>query len=310
MERKTLINFMLCRTTPEEEQEVLDWLDASPENRKEMDALDELFNAAVINVSSVKEYHSRRRLLGSRMSRVMTAAAVLLVALAGGYIFGSLRVNKMASKLMAVSAPDGQVVTIMLPDSSNVWLAGGSTIEYPAVFTGRTRHVRLKGEAMFDVKSYKKMFVVNTFAGDVEVLGTRFDVVAEEETGEFSTALLRGKVRIVDSAAPGGGVTLNPGEMARLSGGKFVTERIEYNDDFLWTEKVLTLNPGPFEDIRGRLEKTYGVAINVDEGIEPIIRSRGKINTEDGLEHTLKIILTGTGNSFDVDYEKRQVYIH
>ena len=301
MDTKTLIKFMQCRTTPEEEKQVLDWLDASPENRKEMDALDELFGSAVINAPAASMAHERRRLLGSRMSRIMTAAAVLLVA---------LRVNRMASRLMSVSAPDGQMVSIMLPDSSKVWLAGGSTIDYPAVFTGSSRKVILSGEAMFDVRSYKKRFVVNTFAGDVEVLGTKFDVVAQEETGEFSTALLRGKVRVVDSSSPEKVVTLSPGEIVRLDGGKFVTGIIESSEDFLWTERVLTLNPGPFENIRGRLEKTYGVTINVHEGIEPIIRNRGKINTEDGLEHALKIILSGTGNSFEVDYEKRQVYIY
>ena len=310
MDTKTLIKFMQCRTTPEEEKQVLDWLDASPENRKEMDALDELFGSAVINAPAASMAHERRRLLGSRMSRIMTAAAVLLVALVGGYIFGSLRVNRMASRLMSVSAPDGQMVSIMLPDSSKVWLAGGSTIDYPAVFTGSSRKVILSGEAMFDVRSYKKRFVVNTFAGDVEVLGTKFDVVAQEETGEFSTALLRGKVRVVDSSSPEKVVTLSPGEIVRLDGGKFVTGIIESSEDFLWTERVLTLNPGPFENIRGRLEKTYGVTINVHEGIEPIIRNRGKINTEDGLEHALKIILSGTGNSFEVDYEKRHVYIY
>ena len=40
---------MLCRTTPEQEKAVLDGLDASPENRREMDSLDETFNAMVLH---------------------------------------------------------------------------------------------------------------------------------------------------------------------------------------------------------------------------------------------------------------------
>ena len=49
MDKNLLIDYMLCRTTPEQEKAVLDWLDASPENRREMDSLDETFNAMVLH---------------------------------------------------------------------------------------------------------------------------------------------------------------------------------------------------------------------------------------------------------------------
>ena len=49
MDKNLLIDYMLCRTTPEQEKAVLDWLDASPENRREMDLLDETFNAMVLH---------------------------------------------------------------------------------------------------------------------------------------------------------------------------------------------------------------------------------------------------------------------
>ena len=48
MDKDLLIDYMLCRTTPQQEKVVLDWLEESEDNRREMDALDKTFNATVL----------------------------------------------------------------------------------------------------------------------------------------------------------------------------------------------------------------------------------------------------------------------
>ena len=66
------------------------------------------------------------------------------------------------------------------------------------------RRVKVAGEAMFDVEhDPAHPFVVETFACDVEVLGTKFDVMAEEREGLFSAALLRGSVKVTNRLTPG-----------------------------------------------------------------------------------------------------------
>lgn len=45
------------------------------------------------------------------------------------------------------------------------------------------------------------------------------------------------------------------------------------------------------------------------ESSEPVVKNRGKIRTADGLEHALRLILAGTGHSFEIDYETKQVHI-
>ena len=52
---ETLIRFQKCETTPEEEVAILDWLDADPENQRQLDSLDFQFNAAVLHIRPDKQ---------------------------------------------------------------------------------------------------------------------------------------------------------------------------------------------------------------------------------------------------------------
>ncbi|MFQ7386642.1 MAG: hypothetical protein ACLRM8_02130 [Alistipes sp.] len=60
----------------------------------------------------------------------------------------------------------------------------GTTLEYPAVFARGERRVKVTGEAMFVKSDPRHPFVVETFACDVRVLGTKFNAEANEE-GDF-----------------------------------------------------------------------------------------------------------------------------
>jgi len=63
---------------------------------------------------------------------------------------------------------------VVLPDGSQVYLNRNSTISYKENFNPRT--VDLSGEAFFTVVPSKSIFTVTTEHGNVEVLGTEFNV--------------------------------------------------------------------------------------------------------------------------------------
>ena len=66
---ETLIRFQKCETTPEEEVAILDWLDADPENQRQLDSLDFQFNAAVLHMEQPQsEDQSSRRSIRSVLS--------------------------------------------------------------------------------------------------------------------------------------------------------------------------------------------------------------------------------------------------
>ena len=306
MDKDLLIDYMLCRTTPQQEKVVLDWLEESEDNRREMDALDKTFNATVLYAPAEAKNGGKIRRLLLRYAAVAAACAALVFG--GGYIYSSWKISQFADQTVAFTSQAGQTVDMTLPDGTRVWLTGGSTLEYPVAFTGGERRVTLSGEAMFDVtrRDNSKAFVVSTFAGDVEVLGTKFDVLAEKENGTFSTALLRGKVRVSNGEET---VTLVPGQIAELRDGRLRTAEMASADDYLWVEGILSLNTPSFAKLLSRLERIYDVKI-VTEGSEPVVKNRGKIRIADGLEHALRIILAGTGHSFKIDYDTKQVHVN
>lgn len=80
-----------------------------------------------------------------------------------------------------------------LPDSSKVYLNKGASIAYEVSQWKSKREVQLKGEAYFDVKKGQK-FLVTTKNGSVEVLGTTFNVI--DQNNLFLVTCYTGKVAV------------------------------------------------------------------------------------------------------------------
>lgn len=82
---------------------------------------------------------------------------------------------------------------IILPAESVINLSPSSEIAYDNKDWSKNRNVALEGEAHFKV-SKGVPFIVNTAFGQVEVLGTEFDVKAEDEA--FLVKVDEGKVKV------------------------------------------------------------------------------------------------------------------
>ena len=203
MEDITLLKFIRNEATPQELDAVLDWLDASPENRKYLNSLDDTdfaFDLWTRRLKDTQRVPAARRLDWRRIVRWTTsAAAVILLGLGSGFFLYKHQMAQIAGQRLETTAPKGQRMQVKLGDGTSVWLNAGSSIAYPPIFAGKERRVRLSGEAIFEVVHDENCpFVVETFACDARVLGTRFDIVADEDAGTFSAALLEGKLQLVN----------------------------------------------------------------------------------------------------------------
>ena len=123
---------------------------------------------------------------------VYGAAAVILLLIAStiSYWWGERQLQNQFADIL-VEAPLGAKTKLILPDSTLVWLNAGSKIVYSQGFGVKDRHLRLNGEAYFEVaKDSLNRFVVQ--AGDlaVEALGTSFNVKAYEEDNQAVVCLL------------------------------------------------------------------------------------------------------------------------
>lgn len=208
-------------------------------------------------------------------------------------------IENTANQYLAIAAPAGQRVDITLQDGTTVCLNAGARLEYPMRF-GKTRRVKLSGEAMFDVDhDAARPFVVETFACDVEVLGTKFNVVAEEENGLFSTALFEGRVAVSSRLVPGERLVLEPDEVVTLEGKHLCLGQIDNDEEYLWTNGIISLTDQSFSELMHRFEKTFGVTIRIER--EPSIRiGQGKIRQSVGIDNALQVLQRFA----DFEYEK------
>ena len=282
MEKETLYRFYKGEATSDEQRRLMEWLDADQENRRIFDRERGMYNALLL--FAPEEKAARGRLLNwRRVTRyAVQAAAVVILAVGIGWGYVSYKERSWANLMTRVAAPEGQRINLTLQDGTNVWLNSGAEIEYPSLFAGNSRQVRLSGEALFDVsRDTRRPFVVETFACKVEVLGTRFNVNADERHDVFSTALMRGSVRVSSLAD------------LRTS---------DDPNEYLWAEGLISVSGRSFADILHRFEHCYGVRFDVKLDRMPDIEAMGKIRISDGIEHALCILQRSC--SFHYAYEQ------
>lgn len=302
MNPELIYKYLENTATDAETEQVLDWLDADPAHMRELDELDKVMAASVIYGPDVlspalaRKAARRISLVAFRcaascvMPRSWPRVAVVGVGLAR--MLADDRIGEWARRTTALEVPAGQYLSMELQDGTKVWLNAGTRLEYPLVFAGGERRVKVAGEAMFDVEhDPAHPFVVETFACDVEVLGTKFDVMAEEREGLFSAALLRGSVKVTNRLTPGEQFVLKPNEEVRLAGRRLNLNAIGSMDDYLWTEGMISIKGLSFGELMHKFEKSFGVKIRIDRARMPEVDyNHGKIRISDGVDSALRLL--------------------
>ena len=293
------------------------WLESDPSHQKEFDAAHMLFNVMALQASGYEERKdvltspvmlapvstampSSRKIRIPFWARVVSAAAsaVLLVCAAGyaGLHFGQDKAYKdMSAQSNVIEVPAGDRMTISLQDGTEIHLNGGSTLEYPLVFAQDSRRIRISGEAYLDVaKDVERPFVVKTFASEIEVLGTKFNVLADETNGQFSTVLVSGKVKVTTNENSDGEykqVILTPDEKVSIVDSHLVVSKVTSRDEVSWKDGYISLRGVGFDELMHRFERMYGVDILIArEDIPEVGYLSGKIKVSEGIDFALHLL--------------------
>lgn len=307
----SLLNrFFLRETTPRENDELAAWIEADPAHKAEFERAYDVFvlSQMLLGGDIPSQLRKPRHRFSVVLVKQIATVAAVAAALVLGVVLGKEHYTRplldtiQGSSLISETQP-GLRTTVFLSDGTRVDLNSGSHLEYPAIFYGPERRVSLKGEAMFDVaKDTEHPFIVETFSYDVKAVGTRFDVIADEFGGEFSTALLEGSVVIQDKQSKPA-VWLEPKEMVRLVNGKLVHSRMENTDAYLWTDGIVSVTGVPFDELLRTLERAYGVHIEMRrKDIPEIHYSYLKFRVSDGIEHAFRILRRRC--DFEYSYEE------
>ena len=210
----------------------------------------------------------------------------------------------------SIEAPAGQHIRIALSDGTTVELNSKSRITYPALFAGAERRVRLEGEAMFDVyHDASRPFIVETYACDVEVRGTRFNVIAEEDMQEFSTALFEGSVA-VSNKVNDERILMEPNTIVHLKNGHLHLSDLENHDNYLWTDGIISFGGDDFGQIIDKLRRYYDVNIEIQRETLPEIRyKRLKVRTSEGVDHILRILQRSSDFTYEYNDLENKIII-
>lgn len=310
-----LFKFFLGETTNDETDRIAAWLDADPEeHQKYMSEVHEKFIVSImIEPDSVPEADTNLwyRITHSRpIRRTIGIAASLLLVIGGSYVYFTSRFTQMADAPTSIEAPAGQHVRLTLNDGTTVELNSKSRISYPALFTGKERRVRLEGEAMFDVHhDASQPFIVETYACNVEVRGTRFNVIADKEAQEFSTALFEGSVTVRNKMNDEE-ILMEPNTIVRLKNGHLQLCDLESHDNFLWTDGIISFSGDNFEQIINKLKRYFDVKIEIQRKKLPEIKyKRLKVRTSEGVDHILRILQRSSDFTYEYNELENKIII-
>ncbi len=310
---KMLFRYFSSATTAEEEHAINDWLLLDKANEERLRESYRLWEALLFSGEDSERRGLRRRRRRTVIRRIglalLNAAALAAFFVVAGHVMTEREEDRLASTMNRIEIPAGGKMDFTLSDGTKVCLNAGAVLSYPMQFSRSSREVSVSGEAWFDVAHDEdKPFVVKTFLSEIEVLGTKFNVNADEESREFSVALLEGSIRLRSDA---GERLMTPGEKVRITGRTLVCEACDMTRETRWMDGVIGIGGMTFPEIMREMERAFGVKIVIErEDMPEIGFSDAEIHRSEGVESALRSLqYAGVRFSYTHDFATETIYI-
>ncbi|MCD8262269.1 MAG: FecR domain-containing protein [Bacteroides sp.] len=294
------IQYFARQLPPQEEEELMQWVDASEENKNTFLKYWHMYDAIhLLHDLPALPSVNRRQLY---INTFLKYAAIALIVFTLGCFTTYLYVDTTATPAwQEITVPPGQRISLALTDGSAVWLNSQTTLRYNPSFSGKIRHMILDGEAYFEVKKDKKKpFVVETPQGKIEVLGTSFNVEAYSSSNSFITSLIEGSLQITSGEES---MLLKPGQMVVIEGeAEPVLKKITDFEEYSWREGLICFTDASFEEIMKKFEKHYGYEIHIRNERVKEYHYSGKFRLSDGISYALQVLK----EDVDFTYERNE----
>lgn len=258
--------------------------------------------------------------LGDGKQIVLDSAGNGLLAMQGNTVVvnnnGSVMYNDAAGNTIetiynTLSTPRGKQYRLELPDGTRVWLNAASSIRFPTAFSNDIRRVEITGEAYFEVahidrRSNSPLPFVVAFssptgaAGEVQVLGTHFNINAYEDEEAVKTTLLEGSVKVVKSAngkretakVTETAAILKPGQQAvlsRVNSQLTIHNSPDPDQAVAWKNGYFSFSETDMATLMRQIARWYDVEIEY-AGPIPNRKFGGEISRNSNAEQVLKIM--------------------
>ncbi len=290
MDETRLSSFLAGEATGAEAAAVRAWLAESADNRRELDRLRRLWEAAAAPPPRPVDVDAAwQRLRGQmpteapaetrpktpvvplhqpRRWAVWRVAASVVVLLGLGWLGYRLAFPPAVPLPLApIEVASGRAPReVTLPDGSRVLLNRASRLRYAANLAGETRLVALTGEAFFDVKrNPQRPFVIEAAGTEVRVLGTSFNVNAT--TTDVAVTVATGTVRFSGKKVQNrrSHMILTKDEAATFRAeADTILKKARANPNALaYKTRVLLFEATPLSEVVEALNHTYGADITL-----------------------------------------------
>lgn len=227
---------------------------------------------------------------GSKIA-VLYSANGKEVLLKDSLFVASKQGSAIAGGTNTIATPNSSSFKVILEDGTKVWLEAGSSLTYPVVFDAHSRVVKLSGEAHFEVThNVEKPFHVEVRNKkdklDVEVTGTKFEIMGYRDDEEIRTHVFEGSVKV-----SGGGTTamLSKGEQVSLDKGVLSSKILRPEKEWGMWEGLIEFDNESFRQVVRKIARAYNTKV-VYTGMPTDMRFTGMLKRRDNLKETLNIL--------------------
>ena len=206
--------------------------------------------------------------------------------------------HSTATYYNVVSTAHSSQYEVVLPDGSRVWLNSGSSIRFPASFTGKERSVELLGEAWFDVQHADKIpFVIHSGDLATSVMGTAFDIKAYPGEQAMVVAVQRGRVKVQSGNKLL--TTLEKGRQIKVMADEsYFQSTIDTAHIAGWKQGHLYYKDERFADIVADLQRVFNVTIQIKKASLKEVITTASVNKNIGFRKVLDIVCRITDARF------------
>ena len=288
MKTELLHKYFRGETTEKEENQIVEWVESSVENKEHFLKERMLFDVTLFSDGS----NIQRKPKGHLYLYPLIAIAAMLAIV---FVMDLPHMHKPKQQLsQTIRIPAGQRAQMDLPDGSIVWLNSQTTLTYDENFGKKDRKVTLDGEAYFEVEHDRRApFVVSTNGLDIEVLGTRFNIRNDDNEHRVTTVLLEGAVKAYASGREQASVRLHPAQQLVFdtrTHAMRLTDCPSAERSINWIDGRFCFEHDTFGEIVAELKRYYNVDIRFMDNRLRDMRFSGNFRVEDGIYHIMSVL--------------------
>lgn len=254
------------QSSPKEDQELEAWLNAGETNRKEFQDIKRIWqntSQTPIELDIDKAWQKVEQRTAPKSFRLPNhflkyAAAVVTFAVLGFWAVSALKKTNTT-----VETASNELKQIELPDGSKVWLHEYAKLSFENNLKGNKRELTLEGLAFFDVKRDEEHpFIINTPRGQVEVLGTSFEVSAYKNELFERVTVRSGKVKFKQQSGSSVVLTANQ-QVTYNKNGNMDSATVDAEQLVSWINYQLDFQNETMDKVAEKISRYFHVNIKL-----------------------------------------------